>query len=241
MSWFNRPPVSRDEWDGYTEANSLLQLVPAVRVESATDGDEVPLRTYYRYLIAAMLRRTPFVGSRENFCLDTADLLSEPPPDAVIDWKQLRENEYYSLYSRCSHGIGGGGWHALPIRGTTPLEMLTWFNRTGGPTEDGIYLTGMQPGDYQILSRRLAGVVKTMIGYPWRDSIRPSWRTSDALNLAGGIWRDRAWDRTPILADALQDAGCDDDNLLAHLRNTTVDRTDGCWAVIDVILPPPPE
>jgi hypothetical protein len=35
----------------------------------------------------------------------------------------------------------------------------------------------------------------------------PAWRTSDAVALAEGIYRDRAFDRMPVLVDALMDAG----------------------------------
>jgi ATP-dependent Clp protease protease subunit len=52
----------------------------------------------------------------------------------------------------------------------------------------------------------------------------PRWRTADALGLARGIYDDRAFDRLPILADALTDAGCDDEQMLAH-----------CW-VVDLVL-----
>ena len=38
----------------------------------------------------------------------------------------------------------------------------------------------------------------------------------------------------PILADALQDAGCDNDDILAHCRNSTT-HVRGCW-VVDLVL-----
>jgi hypothetical protein len=62
-----------------------------------------------------------------------------------------------------------------------------------------------------------------------------AWRTSDVLALARGINNDLAVDRMPILADALQDAGCDSDDLLSHLRDTTATHVRGCWA-LDLVL-----
>ncbi|MDY3553595.1 hypothetical protein R5W24_002698 [Gemmata sp. JC717] len=38
----------------------------------------------------------------------------------------------------------------------------------------------------------------------------------------------------PILADALQDAGCDNDDILNHCRADTV-HARGCW-VVDAVL-----
>jgi hypothetical protein len=46
----------------------------------------------------------------------------------------------------------------------------------------------------------------------------PALRTADTLGLARAVLWDRAHDRLPVLADALADAGCADDDLLAHLR-----------------------
>ncbi len=46
----------------------------------------------------------------------------------------------------------------------------------------------------------------------------PAWRTTDAIAIARGIVAERAFDRMPILADALQDAGMQDEELLAHLQ-----------------------
>lgn len=62
----------------------------------------------------------------------------------------------------------------------------------------------------------------------------PSWRTSTVLALATGIYQDRAFDRMPILADALQDAGCDNEDIRNHCRSETV-HTRGCF-VIDLCL-----
>jgi hypothetical protein len=62
----------------------------------------------------------------------------------------------------------------------------------------------------------------------------PSWHTSDVLSLATGIYEERAFDRMPILADALQDAGCDNDDILNHCRQPG-EHVRGCW-VVDLLL-----
>jgi hypothetical protein len=48
------------------------------------------------------------------------------------------------------------------------------------------------------------------------------------------IYADRAFDRLPILADALEDAGCDNADILAHCRGPGP-HVRGCW-VVDLIL-----
>jgi hypothetical protein len=58
--------------------------------------------------------------------------------------------------------------------------------------------------------------------------------TSDVIALARGSYEERAFDRMPILADALQDAGCDSDDILSHCRGPGP-HARGCW-VVDLIL-----
>jgi hypothetical protein len=58
--------------------------------------------------------------------------------------------------------------------------------------------------------------------------------SSTACALAEGITADQAFDRLPILADALEDAGLDDRLLLDHLRYG-IDHVRGCWA-LDLVL-----
>lgn len=60
------------------------------------------------------------------------------------------------------------------------------------------------------------------------------WRTSTVLAVARGAYDDRAFDRLPVLADALEDAGCDSEPLLAHLRGPGP-HVRGCWA-LDAVL-----
>jgi hypothetical protein len=65
----------------------------------------------------------------------------------------------------------------------------------------------------------------------------PSWRTSTVVSLATGIMQDGSFDVMPILADALQDAGCDNEILLEHCRHGT-EHTTWCW-VLELVTPPP--
>jgi hypothetical protein len=60
------------------------------------------------------------------------------------------------------------------------------------------------------------------------------WRTTDAIGLAQGIYDERAFDRLPVLADALMDAGCEDEQVIAHCR-IEASHVRGCW-VVDLVL-----
>ncbi len=58
----------------------------------------------------------------------------------------------------------------------------------------------------------------------------PVWRTETVRLLAEGIEAERAFDRLPILADALEEAGCDVPAILNHCRLCSSHRW-GCWVV----------
>jgi hypothetical protein len=80
-----------------------------------------------------------------------------------------------------------------------------------------------------------ADTLRCIFGNPFRPvAVDPSWFTSDVLALAEGIYQEKAFDRMPILADALQDAGCDSDELLNHCRGDGP-HVRGCWA-LDLVL-----
>ncbi len=82
---------------------------------------------------------------------------------------------------------------------------------------------------------RLADLTRDIFGNPFRPVVfDPAWRTSDVTALAQGIYDDHAFDRMPILADALQEAGCDNTDVLTHCRADTV-HARGCW-VVDGVL-----
>jgi hypothetical protein len=78
-------------------------------------------------------------------------------------------------------------------------------------------------------------VVRDIFGNPFRPvTLNPAWRTSNVSALAQSIYDDRAFDRLPILADALEDAGCDNADILNHCRQPG-EHVRGCW-VVDLVL-----
>jgi hypothetical protein len=78
-------------------------------------------------------------------------------------------------------------------------------------------------------------LLRCIFGNPFRPvSFDPAWITETAVALAAGIYADRALDRLPILADALEDAGCDHPDVLSHCRGPGA-HARGCW-VVDGVL-----
>jgi hypothetical protein len=81
-----------------------------------------------------------------------------------------------------------------------------------------------------------ADVLRDLFGNPFRPvTIDMAWRTPTTVGLAQTIYDTRRYEILPILADALEEAGCTDPNFLTHLRCQEQIHIRGCW-VIDLLL-----
>jgi hypothetical protein len=79
-------------------------------------------------------------------------------------------------------------------------------------------------------ARCYAELLRDIVGSPFRPvSVEPRWLTSSVLALARAMYESRDFAAMPILGDALEEAGCDSPEILAHCRGGP--HTRGCWAV----------
>lgn len=75
-----------------------------------------------------------------------------------------------------------------------------------------------------------------IFGNPFRPvAFAPDWRAPTTVTLATQMYESRDFSAIPILADALQDAGCDNDDILNHCRDANQVHVRGCW-VVDLVL-----
>jgi hypothetical protein len=83
-----------------------------------------------------------------------------------------------------------------------------------------------------------AHLLRCVFGNPFRTvSLDPPWLTwhdGTIPKLAQAIYDERAFDRLPILADALEEAGCTDPEILSRCRGSGP-HVRGCW-VVDLLL-----
>jgi hypothetical protein len=85
------------------------------------------------------------------------------------------------------------------------------------------------------LRRRFPVLLRDIFGNPFRPvTFSPDWRTDTTLSLARQMYESREFGALPILADALQDAGCDSAEILDHCRGSGP-HVRGCW-VVDLVL-----
>jgi hypothetical protein len=83
---------------------------------------------------------------------------------------------------------------------------------------------------------RTEGFLRDIFGNPFRPvAFAPQWRTAAAVALASQMYESREFANMPILADALEDAGCDNDDIIAHCRDPKATHVRGCW-VVDLVL-----
>lgn len=89
-----------------------------------------------------------------------------------------------------------------------------------------------------------ARLIRCVLGNPVEPvALDPNWRTPAVLNLARRIYDRRRFAELPLLADALEAAGCDNPEVLAHCREGAAGdglpaaqrHVRGCW-VVDLLL-----
>jgi hypothetical protein len=85
-----------------------------------------------------------------------------------------------------------------------------------------------------VARRRVYPIFREVAGPDTPVAFSPSWRTDTALSLARQMYDSRDFSAMPILADALQDAGCDSEDILSHCRGDGP-HVRGCW-VVDLVL-----
>ena len=135
--------------------------------------------------------------------------------------------------------VEGDDWGSVIASSQAAADAAAWARMTSAPTRgEGDYLdswTACRRAEYE----QQAALLRDIIGrLPFRtmdlDPRWLTWQNSTIPKLAQTIYDDRAFNRLPILADAVEEAGCSDADLLGHLRGP-VPHVRGCWAV-DLIL-----
>lgn len=162
-------------------------------------------RDWFELMEVAAEGKTGIAGLSENESSASNDLL-------ILDRSETRpfapRGKFRALFDICR-----GQWQ---IPSTWEQGNLDWVAERAGQ----------------------AVLVRDVFGIPFRlSNCFPRWRSLNALStvtLARSIYYDRAYDRLPILADLLEEAGCSDADILDHCRGPGP-HVRGCW-VVDLIL-----
>ncbi len=175
-------------------------------------------------------------------CRELWDLLPESPHRRAVE---LSERYADGLVGRGTFVGQAGDLMRQPWPGADWLRIAAqWLLVTRALSTRMTMLTLTQakpaasPDEHRARRRLHAHLTRDIWGNPFRPAlVSPTWLTWDGgevVRLAHTIYSDLAFDRLPILADALEDAGCTDAEFLGHLRGPGP-HVRGCWAV-DLLL-----
>jgi hypothetical protein len=206
--------MTEAQWLTCTDPNALVAFV---------DGRMSDRKA--RLLACALGRRLwPYLGDdRSRRLVEVAERFADEMADSG-ELAEARQAAYEAVRggaSRLAVWAGDpGAWQAARVMAREALSA------------------GWETGARNIAARltnKTRSLVRCIFGNPFRPvAADPAWLTSTAVGLASAIYAERAFDRLPILADALEDAGCDHPDVLAHCR-THPEHARGCW-VVDLIL-----
>jgi hypothetical protein len=122
---------------------------------------------------------------------------------------------------------------------TRPREWNSDDWSLSNAVEYAAYHAALVYEDSSVEKAQQSSLIRDIFGNPFQ-SFTPlefavlAWNNRTVIRIAEGISSERAFDRMPILHDALLDAGCNHEALLSHCRNPE-DHVRGCWA-LDLIL-----
>jgi hypothetical protein len=123
--------------------------------------------------------------------------------------------------------------YAAKAQGEFAVPAFDAISETADGNDPSVHALGMKVISVEKIAQ--AYLFRCIFGNPFRPiTIDPRWLTSTVVDLAQAIYEERAFDRMPILADALMDAGCDTEEIIAHCRSDGP-HVRGCW-VVDLIL-----
>ena len=131
-------------------------------------------------------------------------------------------------------------FHALDCVTAIPLGDVNGLaNRIIEYFENFHYWTEAELEAEQEAERFLqCAILREFFGNPFRwVAVEPSWLTwydGTVPRLAQAIYNEGAFDRLPVLADALEEAGCTNADILGHCRGPGP-HVRGCW-VVDLLL-----
>ena len=157
--------------------------------------------------------------------------------DSVMSHPQARTA--VDVAERFADGLAGAdelaGVHEAidrPWWGVRPQQLLT----APTPLVQGVIGHCGSAAQNRAERKAQCDLIRDVFGNPFRPAaFDPGWRTDTAVSLARGMYAGRDFAAMPILADALQEAGCENDDILSHCRDPHGVHVRGCW-VVDLVL-----
>ncbi|MFO0825533.1 MAG: hypothetical protein U0792_20835 [Gemmataceae bacterium] len=193
-------------------------------------------RLMWHNLVDSRSRRAVEVAERFADGLADVDELFEAREEAggphtqvrkLVEFERLpiaEQVEQASALAAFRSALSEDGWpFAQHARDVIRDAIMVAKKQVFGPNEEGTTVA-------------LTAFLHDIFGNPFRPvAFDPEWRTSTAVMLATQMYESRDFSPMPILANALQDAGCDNADILNHCRDANGTHVRGCW-VVDHVL-----
>ncbi|HEY1187517.1 MAG TPA: hypothetical protein VGE74_07650 [Gemmata sp.] len=222
-----------------TEAEWLKDQFPHARALLEFLGAEASPRKLRYFLVACAKRVLPADADTVTVeALATAEQFADGAVpksalkrarEAVTATHPARAKRWPALYS--GHIRSVPAWHANReqiVRGAREGAWCAVWSSTR------LHANGWDRLDREYVAQ--SALLRDIFGNPFRVPVfAPEWRTGTATAIAAQMYKSRDFGAMPILADALQDAGCDSEDVLNHCRDTSQVHVRGCW-VVDLVL-----
>ena len=144
------------------------------------------------------------------------------------DWRDSEMAAYYAT-------VAAGDCNRTSLMPDQWTGQANWISEASSDAVN--YASGNRNSDVAKVSERHAHawLLFDIFGNPFRPIVAdPAWLSPTVQSIASAIYQDRAFDRLPILADALEEAGCTNADVLLHCRQPG-EHVRGCW-VVDLVL-----
>jgi hypothetical protein len=210
-------PMAATEWVTATDPHRLLSLL----------GPDFSRRKL-RLFVCASVRHLlpPDAAARASRVLAFAERLADGEASIDIDaedWVSVQVQQELSY-------LAPGGLSSVVWAGFTGLLQLTVADDIY--TESHWAVECLQ--DSGVEATVTVALLREIFGNPFRAVGPTAWFTGTIQALARQIYETDDFSALPILADALQDAGCDNADILDHCRGPGP-HVHGCW-VVDLVL-----
>jgi hypothetical protein len=201
---------------------------------------ELPLDPFSRVAVDAYETFLNGTGTRDTFraaCLALQDAPANAPQPVLYSLA------FITFWDDTPYGVGQMTWNLTTMyAGHVAREQIAELERDA--TEDDRFAWGFF-GYNEIplwretadnLNRSFPPLLRETVGDPFRPiPCDAPWRSATAVSLARHVNRSGDFTLLPILADALQDAGCEEEAILGHCRDPRQVHVRGCW-VVDLVL-----
>jgi hypothetical protein len=201
--------MTEEEWLTCPDPEPMLRFLHRIR------GSERKFRLFAVACVRRVWHLLP--GDRERGVIDVADLLADGRALTQDLWLARARADCDPLMSLFS----------LAYDAAVEVSLSAAVALRGG---------GGRPSRGERAAQ--AELLRELFGNPIRSAmVEPDWLAWNRAfipEMARGIYEDRTFQRLPILADALEDAGCTEQAILDHLRGPGP-HVRGCH-VVDLLL-----